>query len=444
MNNSCRYTTAVAVGCLLSMLAAASAVTLEQVLQTTLEKNPAIQLAKANLEQASGERLILRSIVWPSAKVGVPAGIQGGHRAGESSFKAFAFARGSLTQALFNAAIPASVRLGNVDVLIAEQQLNVAVVEQLHATRLAFYMALYNRRLQSIREEQRHRLDENAATQNSRYEAGLVDRSVATGATVQARELDSQIGGAQRGYAGAQLKLAEAMGSDLGPESTLPEPQGDLQFGPVAFDVRAETAGALKRRADIKLARLLVRAANEDQRIIEAGYYPVATGTVTGDYLPVSGIHREGSTSRNQDFISSEIREGAEYTWQVIDNGKVTGAVIRQRKAREINEVTCKKLEANVGNELSRIHNNLEAVQQREASLSAALAAAEQNASTVQQNLAAGVLSELEYRVAETGLLKIKSGLLNASYEHDVLLAEWDRATGRYFQFSDDTPQNVH
>jgi outer membrane protein TolC len=434
---------AVAGGLGVSLLCTAQAVTLEQAMQTTLEKNPAIQEAKSNLEQAAGQRLVLRSIAWPRLTVAVPAGIQGGHRAGENSFQPFIFARGWFIQPLFNAAIPASFRRGDIDVLIAQQQLNVAVVEQLHAARLAFYAALYNRSLQSIRKEQRQRLDENMASEKARYEAGLADRSAVTSATVHARELDSKIEDAQRAYGEAQLKLAAAMGLDLGPNSRLPDPEGKLQSAPVELDVNTETAAALQRRVDIKLARLLIRAANEDQRIIEAGYYPLVIGNVTGEYLPVTGIHREGSTSRNQDFISSEIIERANYTWHVIDNGKVTGALIRQRKAREINEVTCQKLEANVGNELARIHNELEAVQKRQTSLGAALDAAEQNTASVQQNLAAGLLSELEYRVAANGLLKIKSGLLNASYEHNVLLAEWDRATGRYFQFSSDTPKNV-
>ena len=55
----------------------AGGVTLEAVLQTTLEKNPAIQEAKSGLEQAAGQRLVLRSIVWPNVELGVPAGIQG-------------------------------------------------------------------------------------------------------------------------------------------------------------------------------------------------------------------------------------------------------------------------------------------------------------------------------------------------------------------------------
>src|SRR5437667_12072770 len=42
------------------------AITLERVLQTTLEKNPAIQEPKPRLEPAPLRRLVLRSEVWPN------------------------------------------------------------------------------------------------------------------------------------------------------------------------------------------------------------------------------------------------------------------------------------------------------------------------------------------------------------------------------------------
>jgi outer membrane protein TolC len=416
----------------------APAITLDGVLNTTLEKNPAIQQAKANLEQAAGRRLVLRSIVWPNVKAGVPAGVQGGHRAGENSTKIFGFARGSLTQPLINAAIPPSFRRGDIELLIAEQQLNLAVEEQLHAARLAFYSALYNRELQSVREKQRGHLDENVASQSDRYQAGLVDRGAFTTATVEARELDPLVEGARRGYTAAQLQLAQVMAVDLNSKATLPNPDGELSFAPVDVDLNSETAAALERRTDIKLARLLVRAANEDERIIAAGYYPSATGSVTGDYIPVSGIHREGSTSKTQDFLGSEIREGAAYTWQVIDNGKVGGAVLKQRKAREINEIELHKLEANVGRELSRIRNDFAGIQARHKSFAAGTQTAEQTATAVQQNLGSGLASQLEYRLAQGSFLKTESGVLEATYLHNVALAEWDRATGRYFQFAED------
>ena len=417
------------------------AVTFENVLQTTLEKNPATQEAQLNVEQAAGQRLVLRSIMWPSVRARVPAGVQGGQRAGEGGTKGFGFAHGTFTQALFNAAVPPSVRRGDVGLLIAQQQLNVTVVEQLHAARLAFYTALYNRRLQSIREEQQQRLNDNVATQKNRYEAGLVDRGAFTSATVQARELGIQIESARRAYGEAQLRLAEAMGSD--PATTLPDPDGELEFVPMNVNLESETTAARERRADLKLARLLVRAANEDQRIIEAGYYPEVDARISGTYIPISGIHREGSTRRTED-ISSEIREDAEYTWRVIDNGKVGGAVLRAHATREVNELTCRKLEMNVGRELSRIRNDLQAIEVREKSLAAASAASEESARVVQQNLASGLASPLEYRITQNGFLETKSGLLDAIYQHNLEVAEWDRATGRYFQFSDDTAQNVH
>ncbi len=413
-------------------------ITLDETLKATLDNNPAIQQAKLKLEQASGRRLVFRSVIWPSVKMNVPAGVQGGNRAGSTSTKLFGFVRGSLTQPLIDAAIPPSLRRGDLEVLIAEQQLNLAVEEQLHAARLAFYSALYQRELRSLRDKQRLRLDENVASQSDRYRAGLVDRSAFTTATVEARGLDPMVQEAQRSYAAAQLQLGQAMATDLKSKTPLPEPEGELTFAAVDVDLNKEMNTALEQRTDIKLARLLVRAANEDERIIAAGYYPSATGSLTGDYIPVSGIHREGSTSRTQDFTGSEIREGAAYTWKVIDNGKVGGAVLRARTAREINEIELKKLEANVGQQLSRIRNQLNGLAERHNALISGASNAEQAATAVQQNLGSGLASQLEYRLAESSFLKTQSGLLEASYLQNVALAERDRATGRYFQFSED------
>jgi outer membrane protein TolC len=415
-----------------------TAVTLEHVFQITLEKNPAIQQAKAGLEQAAGQRLVFRSIVWPRVELGVPAGVQAGHRAGESGVKGFGLGRGLLDQTLFNVAVPPSLRRGDVEVLIAQQQLNVAVVEQLHAARLAFYAALYNQSLESIRKEQQQRLQENVTTQKNRFEAGLADRSALTSATLQASELVSQIETAHRTYRDTQLQLAQAMAIDPA-KSPLPEPDGELEFIPIHINLDSETAAALQRRADVKLARLFMRAANEDERIIAADYYPEVNGGLRGEYVPVTGIHRQGSTSKTQDFIGSEIRERAAYTWQVVDNGKVDGAVLRARSAKEINQLASRKLEANIPREPSRIADYIRATEEREQSLASAAAAAEESARVVQENVASGLVSSLEYRITQNGFLETKSGLLDATYQHNLAVAEWDRATGRYFQFSYDT-----
>ena len=91
-----------------------------------------------------------------------------------------------------------------------------------------------------------------------------------------------------------------------------------------------------------------------------------------------------------------------------------------------------------MGQQLSRIRSDLAGIAERHKALRSGASNAEQTAVAVQQNLGSGLASQLEYRVAESSSLKTQSGLLEASYLQNVALADWDRATGRYFQFSED------
>lgn len=429
-----------------SLIASAgNAITLDAALARTLENNAEIREAKAGLEQASGRRLVLRATALPDIRVLTPAGLQGGKRAGEKSVQPFAFARGALTQPLFNYGIPAAYRRGNIEVLLARQRLNLAVMGQLHAARVAFYTAAYNNSLGTLAEAQRQRLRNNSVAQADRYQAGQADRGALTVARLLEQQLEPRVEAARRLQEGALLTLAQTMGDELGPGAKLPTVEGELPFVPIQVDVEAETQTALANRSDLKLARLLVRAAGEDQRMIEAAYYPSLNATVSGDYIPVSDIRRasEGSARRSDDIISSEARAGIAYTWRVVDNGAVTGAVIQRRAAREINELVLARLEAEVPRELAQIQNNLRALAARQQSLSKAVSIAEQTVTDVQNNLVAGLSSQLEYRTSESSFLDTKAGLLGVAFEQNLARAEWDRATGRYLQFSDDTNGNV-
>src|SRR5947207_854320 len=225
--------------------AALNALTLDAVMQQTVDRNPEIQQARLRLEQATGKRLVLRSIAYPDAVIGGLLGDQGGHRAGQKANQPFGFAAGGLTQALFNAAIPASFRRANLEVLIAQQQLNTAITNQLHGARIAFYTAVYNRDLKKIRSEQMQRLQQNVSSQAQRYQSGLVTRSVSVGAEVQASELEPQLVASDRAYHGAELKIVEAIGEDLGPSAFLPEPAGELKYQPIDIDLPAEVTRTL-------------------------------------------------------------------------------------------------------------------------------------------------------------------------------------------------------
>jgi outer membrane protein TolC len=435
----------VAAALLGSWVASLHALTLDAALAATLEKNPEVAQARIALEQAAGRRLILRSNAYPEVKMQVPVGVQGGKRAGDPSIRPFAFARGFFTQPLFNAAIPASRRRGDIEVLLAQQRLNVAVVGKLHAARVVFYTALYNDSLHTLGEAQRERLAQNISTQDERYRAGQTDRAGLVSAQLLERELEPRIQEVQRGYEGSVLTLVTIMGTETSSTATPVRLEGELEFAAVNHDLQRETAEALTDRPDLQLARTLVRAAEEDQRIIEAQYYPALDATLSGTYIPVTVHTANGGSARSSDnVISSEGAAGLAFTWRVIDNGRVTGQVMRQRAIREMNEISLHQLEANVSCELKRIANNFRAAEGRWKALSAAASAAEQNVNVVQRALAEGLSSQLEFRTAENSFLETKSALLAAAYQQNVARAEWDRATGRYFQFSGDTAGNVH
>ncbi|MDQ3545536.1 MAG: hypothetical protein M3429_03300, partial [Verrucomicrobiota bacterium] len=255
------------------VISGAAGVTLDSALARTLEKNPRILQAKTALEAAAGQRLILRSTALPKGLIGGIAGVQGGRRA-QTSTQPFAFAYGSFLQPLFHAGIPASFRRGDIALLIAQQELNVTVVDELHRARLAFYGALYQRSLESLGKSQRARLEQNIAGEKARYEAGQSERGAFTSAILLARELDPKIESARTASGVAILQLVQSMGGDLGAGATLPTPEGNLAFEAIDLQAEREIDPGLERRVDLKLARLLIRAAREDQRIIAAGYYP--------------------------------------------------------------------------------------------------------------------------------------------------------------------------
>ena len=196
--------------------------------------------------------------------------------------------------------------------LIAKQRLNLAVLEELHKTRVAFYTALHHASLRALGEEQRVRLANNVRAQSERYQLGEAQRGAVTVAQLLEEEVKPRLEESQRIWNGALLRLAQSMGDNLGPGANLPTVEGSLQFAGTSLDVASEASQAVEGRADLKLARLLVRAAGEDQRIIQAAYYPAISGEISGSYIPVTDIHRgsEGTARRADDIVSSELREG--------------------------------------------------------------------------------------------------------------------------------------
>ena len=226
----------------------------------------------------------------------------------------------------------------------------------------------------------------------------------------------------------------------------MPITEGDLEFSDVDLEVDRETNLALENRADLQLARLLVRAADEDQRIIEAGYYPALNATVEGRYIPITSFRQgsEGTARRSDDIVSSEARFGGVFTWRVIDNGAVRGAVRRANPRATIIRPSWTSWRRRC-REIWRASETICAHSRR--------VTTRWTRPSWPQNklwpgcrtiLKEGLSSQLEYRTAESSFLETKAGVLRAAFEQQLALAERDRVTGRYLQFSDDTKGKLH
>jgi len=120
-------------------------VTLAECYTQTLEHNLDIRRQRAGVEQAAGVKTVFTARALPRASMSGTAGYSGGTLYGPGG--PFAVLQTEASQPIFDMGIPASLRRGRLEVIIAQQTLNRAVTEQLHATRLAFLRSLAARRL---------------------------------------------------------------------------------------------------------------------------------------------------------------------------------------------------------------------------------------------------------------------------------------------------------
>jgi len=216
----------------------------------------------------------------------------------------------------------------------------------------------------------------------------------------------------------------------------LPRPVGELQYVPAKVDLPRESAYALGNRADLKLLRALVDATAAERQIVQAGYFPFVALTGSAVYVPQGYLlTKQTYIVPGQEIQSTEARYGVSMSWQVIDNGQVTGASRRIEAIRQIYEVSLHKLEQNVPRELAAVEGSLQYADARHAALVKSTMEAEENLKLIETQVGLGQATQLDFLNAQSNLLSVRAGLEDATYTHELARAELDRVTGRYLQF---------
>ena len=404
--------------------------TLADCLAQTFRNNPGIQTLRADVERAAGDKLVISSRLLPQLALQEPSGYRGGsyynlnHQSG-----VFSILAAQLSQPLIDVGIPPALRRGRLEVALAGQNLNREATDRLHETRSTFLTALYFRDLLALYGEIQHHLQANVTGAQHRLDAGLSTRAAVAQAQVQTLNLANVLTALSNQLFATTTRLVELTGNNFGAPTNplvLPRPVGTLTYRPVPVDLPAETTYALAHRADIGFLRTLVATVAADAQLVGAEYFPRLALEASTLFVP---------PILQSTVTNNEIRAGVGLTWRVIDNGQVIGTRQRLAAARQEYTLALHKLEQTVPRELAGIAGALQTAAARHDAFVKAATAAAENLQLIEARLELGQATQLDFLNAQSDLLGVRAGLVDAVFAYETARANLDRATGRYLEF---------
>ena len=362
-------------------------------------------------------------------------GYQGDRGAGRAATE-IVVGHADLAQPIFDVGIPPSWRRGNLEPVIAQQNYFQAATERLHAARVQFLQILARQEAGAVLRSIQDALVANEAAQDDLLRAGLVSRLAQLQAQVQRLGIEPDLAEADGAMRRGVAALRQLMGR--GTAAPNPEPRGTLISPAVRLDLRTLTDEALRQRPDLAALRAMINASQEDQRIIQAGYFPLIETR-----LGVTGVppRNKASSSSNPNALRSidsnmvnEFHYGVFLAW-VIDNGVVTGQSRAAAAKGESFRLVLAQAEAEVARDLARLQATMSAIAQRRESYTLAGTAGGETLRTVSDQVRAGTASQVAFANAQTSLQEARLGALAAAADQALALAELDRITGRYLRF---------
>ncbi|HTS17808.1 MAG TPA: TolC family protein [Verrucomicrobiae bacterium] len=435
--------------------------TLDDCLAQAFRRSPEIQQLQKEVDRAAGTQIVDRSRALPQLNGSLTAGLRGGNlyngpdtrkdpdtgvistnRSREFNPTLFSAVSAQFSQPLIDLGIPSSLRRGRLEIVIAQQNLNREVTDRLYDARVAFLRALYLRDLIRIHEEIARQLDANVTSEQQRLDAGTGTKQAVASANVQKLNLALTLSNLRGEYVTTLTRIDDLCGLNLKDDTGnpgqlwFPKPVGDMEYAPVTVDLSRESAYALAHRADLKLLDALVDATAADKQSTEAGYFPVISLIGSALFIPENYLlTRQTQIVVGQQTESSEGRVGVALSWQVIDNGQITGASHQLEAIRQEYVIDRRKLQQDIPRELVAVKNALQTAEARHDALAKSATAAEENLKLIEAQIRLGQATQLDFLKAQTDLLSVRAGVADATYVHEVARANLDRVMGRYLQF---------
>ena len=297
-----------------------------------------------------------------------------------------------------------------------------------------FYDVLVNRSLIAVQEESIELLEQELKDQQERFAAGTVPRFNVLRAEVELANAQPLLISATNDTEIANLRLARTLGIEYSRTAAGVPPVnaiGELVVVPRKIDLAEAIYTAKERRAFLKLQRQQILIEAEQIKLELSGYKPKLN--VNGGY--------QLQNSRFSDDLGETVNGwffGITGTWDIFDGletaGKVQQAKARLKSAKITYEDSVLQVEFEVQEAYAKLQEALELLKGRKKNIEQAL----ESVRLARERFQAGAGTQLDLLDARVALTRARVTELEARYDYNVALAEFDRVTGTDTKFSEE------
>ena len=419
-------------------------VTLQRAVDFALKNNPLIREALYDIQRTRGQYLEVRSEALPTVSATGTYRQESKELLEQSSRNLSSFGSFGASSSDFNRGGDKSWRFAieTRQLLYSGGQVKSAITIARNTTdavhlslrdtvesviakvRQQFYAVLLNRELIHVAEESIMLLTEELKDQKNRFDAGTVPKFNVLRAEVELANAKPELIRAKNNHLLALLDLAKTSGVAQ-PKNARPpfDAYGELRMVEHGWSVEKALVTAKSRRALLKVQERNVRNETEQVTIARAGDKPRLE----------ANAGYELRNSRLTDDISKEVNGwyfGLQGSWNLFDAGATEGKVIQAQAklgtARVRQQDALQQVELEVHRAFARLREAKELI----ASQLKTVEQADEALRLAKERLAAGAGTQLDVLDARVALTRARTTELQARYDYNVALAEFDRATG--------------
>jgi outer membrane protein TolC len=422
--------------------------TLNQAILTALQRNPAIQTARQEIERTKGLYIELRADALPridanasftdtdphlehftgdggtgttiNPVTGQPTG--GGFESVERSYSL----RVQATQIVFaGGRVVSNIRSADFQRDSAYFGFRNIIDQTIATVRQQFYLVLLDRALIGVQEESVKLLTSQLQDQQNRFEAGTVPRFNVLQAQVALSNQIPAVLVARNNYRISQLQLARTLGLDFDPrrgDGPPLEAIGELRYEPRQIPLARAIEVAKERRPFLKAQKATVLSNAAQVGVARSTYFPQINATGGSEFL-------SSPISEDINDVRSGYVFGATGTWAIWDWGQTYGRVKQAKAILEESKITLDDAARQVELEVQQAYSNLVQGAELIKSTEQTVVQAEEALRLASARLGAGAGTQLEVLDARVQLTTAQSTRLQALYTYAAALSEFDRAT---------------